>query len=143
MIEAELMRRRRATHRAQRRQQPARLRPPIPVRGGRCSYVAAPVVLDGAAIGFFHGDYADRHVESLDRDAVWAFAHGFAQVFERAVLRRRLREQRQQLRQLVAWADAMAGELSDGAIELEVEREPAGAAVRPAALPAPAPRARA
>ena len=121
--------------RVQRRQQPARAAAADPGAGG-LSYVAAPIVLDGAAIGFFHGAYVDRHVESLERDAVWAFADGFAQVFERAVLRRRVREQRRQLRELVAWTDAMAAELSEGAIELEVEGEPAGAAVRPAALPA-------
>ena len=63
---------------------------------------------------------------------MWAFADGFAQLFERAVLRRRVREQRRQLRQLVAWTDAMAAELSEGAIELEVEAEP-GAEMRPAA----------
>src|SRR5215207_2964538 len=133
VIETELMRRRRATI-VSNAGNPRVLRPPIPVREG-ISYVAAPVVLDGAAIGFFHGAYVDRHVESLERDAVWAFADGFAQVFERAVLRRRVREQRRQLRELVAWTDAMAAELSEGAIELEVEREPAGAAERPAALP--------
>ena len=97
--------------------------PPMPVEDG-LSYVAAPILLDGRAVGFFHGAYADRHVESLERDAVWAFADGFAQLFERAVLRRRVREQRRQLRELVAWTDAMAAELSEGAIELEVEAEP-------------------
>jgi DNA-binding CsgD family transcriptional regulator len=136
VIETELMRRRRATIVSNAGSNPRVLRPPIPVREG-ISYVAAPVVLDGAAIGFFHGAHVDRHVESLERDAVWAFADGFAQVFERAVLRRRVREQRRQLRELVAWTDAMAAELSEGAIELEVESEPAGAAVRPAAIPTP------
>ena len=135
VIETELMRRRRATIVSNAGSNPRVLRPPIPVLEG-ISYVAAPVVLDGAAIGFFHGAHVDRHVESLERDAVWAFADGFAQVFERAVLRRRVREQRRQLRELVAWTDAMAAELSEGAIELEVEGEPAGAAVRPAAIPA-------
>jgi LuxR family transcriptional regulator, regulator of acetate metabolism len=135
VIETELMRRRRATIVSNAGSNPRVLRPPIPVREG-ISYVAAPVVLDGAAIGFFHGAHVDRHVESLERDAVWAFADGFAQVFERAVLRRRVREQRRQLRELVAWTDAMAAELSEGAIELEVEGEPASAAVRPAAIPA-------
>jgi DNA-binding CsgD family transcriptional regulator len=134
VAETELMRRRRATI-VKRAAADGRTRtPPLPVADG-LSYVAAPIVLDGAAIGFFHGAYADRDVESLERDAVWAFADGFAQVFERAVLRRRVREQRRQLRELVAWTDAMAAELSEGAIELEVEREPAGAAERPAALP--------
>jgi DNA-binding CsgD family transcriptional regulator len=108
--------------------------PPLPVAEG-LSYVAAPVILDGGAIGFFHGAYADRQVESLERDAAWAFADGFAAVFERAVMRRRVREQRRQLRELVAWTDAMAADLSEGAIELEVQSEPDAAAVRPAALP--------
>jgi LuxR family transcriptional regulator, regulator of acetate metabolism len=130
VIEAELMRRRRASIVRHQAGQARGQAPPLPVADG-LSYVAAPVVLDGRAIGFFHGAYADRHVESLERDAVWAFADGFAQVFERAVLRRRVREQRRQLRQLVTWTDAMAAELSEGAIELDVEVEPAGAAVRP------------
>jgi DNA-binding CsgD family transcriptional regulator len=134
VVETELMRRRRATIVPHPGGDPRVRRPPIPVADG-LSYVAAPVVMDGAAIGFFHGAYVDRQVESLERDAVWAFADGFAQVFERAVLRRRVREQRRQLRELVAWTDAMAADLSEGAIELEVETEPAGAAVRPAALP--------
>jgi DNA-binding CsgD family transcriptional regulator len=134
VIETELMRRRRATIVRNPHSNPRVRNPPLPVTDG-LSYVAAPVVLDGRAIGFFHGAYADRHVESLERDAVWAFADGFAQVFERAVLRRRVREQRRQLRQLVTWTDAMAAELSEGAIELEVETEPAGAAVRPEAIP--------
>jgi DNA-binding CsgD family transcriptional regulator len=134
VVETELMRRRRATIVRHPGGDSRVRRPPIPVAEG-LSYVAAPVVMDGAAIGFFHGAYVDRQVESLERDAVWAFADGFAQVFERAVLRRRVREQRRQLRELVAWTDAMAADLSEGAIELEVETEPAGAAVRPAALP--------
>jgi LuxR family transcriptional regulator, regulator of acetate metabolism len=132
VAEAELMRRRRAT--IVQAVAGRRSHPPIPVGEG-LSYVAAPIVLDGAAIGFFHGAHVDRHVEPPERDAVWAFADGFAQVFERAVLRRRVREQRRQLRELVAWSDAMAADLSEGAIALEVEGEPAAAAVRPAALP--------
>jgi DNA-binding CsgD family transcriptional regulator len=135
VIETELLRRRRATIVRNAPSNQRVPRPPIPVAEG-LSYVAAPIVLDGGAIGFFHGAYVDRHVESLERDAVWAFADGFAQVFERAVLRRRVREQRRQLRELVAWTDAMAAELSEGAIELEVGGEPASAAARPAALPA-------
>lgn len=131
VVETELMRRRRASIvRPPSSDQRGRT-PPLPVADG-LSYVAAPILLDGRAVGFLHGAYADRQVESLERDAVWAFADGFAQVFERAVLRRRVREQRRQLRQLVAWTDAMAAELSEGAIELEVEAEP-GAEMRPAA----------
>jgi DNA-binding CsgD family transcriptional regulator len=134
VAEAELMRRRRATilHPAANARAAS---PPLPVPDG-VPYVAAPVVLDGRPIGFFHGACVDRDVDELERDAVWEFADGFAQVFERAVLRRRVREQRRQLRQLVTWTDAMAAELSEGAIELEVQAEPAGAAVRPEAIPA-------
>jgi DNA-binding CsgD family transcriptional regulator len=133
LIEAELMRRRRATivERANGRAQS----PPLPVPEG-LSYVAAPVVLDGRPIGFFHGACLDRDVDELERDATWEFADGFAQLFERAVLRKRVREQRRQLRQLVTWTDAMASDLSEGAIELEVQAEPGAAAVRPDAVPA-------
>jgi LuxR family transcriptional regulator, regulator of acetate metabolism len=134
VIETELMRRRRATIVRHAAGNPRVRNPPLPVAEG-VSYVAAPVILDGGAIGFFHGAYADRQVESLERDAAWAFADGFAAVFERAVMRRRVREQRRQLRELVAWTDAMAADLSEGAIELEVQSEPAAAAVRPTALP--------
>ena len=131
VVETELMRRRRASIVRPPSSDQRGHTPPLPVADG-LSYVAAPILLDGRAVGFLHGAYADRQVESLERDAVWAFADGFAQVFERAVLRRRVREQRRQLRQLVAWTDAMAAELSEGAIELEVEAEP-GAEMRPAA----------
>jgi LuxR family transcriptional regulator, regulator of acetate metabolism len=136
VIETELMRRRRATIVRHTAGNPRVRKPPLPVDEG-LSYVAAPVILDGGAIGFFHGAHVDRQVESLERDAAWAFADGFAAVFERAVLRRRVREQRRQLRELVAWTDAMAADLSEGAIELEVQGEPGAAAVRPAALPPP------
>jgi DNA-binding CsgD family transcriptional regulator len=81
------------------------------------SYVAAPVVLETRVIGFLHGD-RDSGVSELDRDALARFAEGFALVFERAVLRRRLRVQREELRQVANWADARVGELSDGLIEL-------------------------
>jgi DNA-binding CsgD family transcriptional regulator len=88
-------------------------------------YVAAPIVLEARVIGFFHGDRAAGVVE-LDRDALARFAEGFALVFERAVLRRRLRVQREELRQVASWADARVGELSDGLIELG--SDPQGAA---------------
>jgi DNA-binding CsgD family transcriptional regulator len=133
VIEAELMRRRRATivdRPASRGQAP-----PLPLPDG-VPYVAAPVILDGRAIGFFHCACIERDVDALERDAVWEFADGFAQVFERAVLRKRVREQRRQLRQLVTWTDAMAAELSEGAIELEVQADPDGPAGQPQAIPA-------
>jgi DNA-binding NarL/FixJ family response regulator len=77
-------------------------------------------------IGFLHGD-CDRPLVDADRDGLHRFAAAFADIFERAVLRRRLRIQRQELRQVASWADARTSELSDGAIDLAVERDaPAG-----------------
>ncbi|MBA2644963.1 MAG: GAF domain-containing protein, partial [Solirubrobacterales bacterium] len=88
-------------------------------------YLAAPVVLDGRVIGFFQGDRlaSGERLETIDRDALWQFTQGFAEVFERAVLRRRLRIQREELRQVASWADARTSELSDRAIDLAIERE--------------------
>jgi LuxR family transcriptional regulator, regulator of acetate metabolism len=128
LLEAEALRRRR----------------PLLVEGGepgRCAfaavmgwrdYVAAPILLEARVIGFLHGDRAEgpgpgppadgAAVTALDRDALARFAEGFALVFERAVLRRRLRVQREELRQVASWADARVGELSDGVIDLTPDR---------------------
>jgi DNA-binding CsgD family transcriptional regulator len=91
-------------------------------------HVATPIVLEGRVIGFLHGDRvaSGTPLRAADRDALWRFALAFGQVFERAVLRRRLRIQRQELRQVASWADARTSELSDGAIDLAVEREAPG-----------------
>ena len=85
-----------------------------------------PIVLETRVIGFLHGDREDAPVTELDREALARFAEGFALVFERAVLRRRLRVQREELRQVANWADTRVGELSDGLIELGAD--PQGAA---------------
>ena len=83
-------------------------------------YVAAPILVDGASVGFLHGDRAPgRHrLAQPDADALEYFAAGFALVFERAVLRRRLRDQRREIRRIATWAEARSGELSDGEIAL-------------------------
>jgi DNA-binding CsgD family transcriptional regulator len=88
-------------------------------------HLATPIVLEGRVIGFLHGDRiaSGAPLRGADRDALWRFALAFGQVFERAVLRRRLRIQRQELRQVASWADARTSELSDGAIDLAVERD--------------------
>ena len=75
---------------------------------------------------FRSGD-REQPLTAADRDGLERFASAFAGIFERAVLRRRLRVQRQELRQVASWADARTSELSDGAIDLAVERDaPAG-----------------
>ena len=87
-------------------------------------YVAAPIVLETRVIGFFQADGPE--VGEVERDALGYFADGFALVFERAILRRRLRIQRQEMRQVASWADARTSELSDRAVTLAFDREPAG-----------------
>jgi DNA-binding CsgD family transcriptional regulator len=91
-------------------------------------HVATPIVLEGRVIGFLHGDRvaSGTPLRESERDGLWRFALAFADIFERAVLRRRLRIQRQELRQVASWADARTSELSDGAIDLAVEREAPG-----------------
>ena len=90
------------------------------------TYVAAPIVLEARVIGFFQGDRpAGPVVGEVERDGLGDFADGFALVFERAILRRRLRIQRQEMRQVASWADARTSELSDRAVTLAFDREPA------------------
>jgi DNA-binding CsgD family transcriptional regulator len=89
------------------------------------TYLAAPVLMDGRVVGFLHGDRADGALRAADREALSRFAEGFSDVYERAVLRRRLRVERQELRRIATWADARTAELSDGAIDLARDRQPA------------------
>jgi len=91
---------------------------------GWTEYVAAPVVVEGRTIAFLHGDRGTeaRPLADEDADALAHFASGFALVFERAVLRRRLRTQRAEIRRVAGWAEGRAAELSDGVVELAVDR---------------------
>jgi DNA-binding CsgD family transcriptional regulator len=90
------------------------------------AYVAAPVVVEGHVVGLIHGDRLPERgpLSLVDRDALEHFAFGFARVFERAVLRRRLRDQRREIRHIAAWVDSRTAELSDAAIDLEVDLTP-------------------
>lgn len=92
-------------------------------------YVTAPIVLETRVIGFFHADRlasdpSRRPLGDVERDGLGELANGFALVFERAILRRRLRHQRQEMRQVASWADARTSELSDRAVTLATDREP-------------------
>lgn len=123
LLECELLRRRQARLVADIDQsQPARYAF-LGALGWR-AYVAAPILVDAAAIGFLHGDRAPtrRPLAPLDAETLEHFAAGFALVFERAVLRRRLRDQRREIRRISSWAEVRAGELSSGAIELSAGR---------------------
>src|SRR4051794_27234006 len=129
LLEAELLRRRRAVIVEAPGGPEEAARAAFAGVMGWGGHLASPILLEGRVIGFLHGDRAasPAPLRDVDRDGLWRFALAFAAVFERAVLRRRLRVQRQELRQVAAWADARTSELSDGAIDLAVERDaPAG-----------------
>jgi DNA-binding CsgD family transcriptional regulator len=94
-------------------------RPIIVDAGHSSSYVVAPIIVNDVVIGFLHADYKStgRRVDVVDRDVLWAFAQGFAQLYERAVLRERLRGQRERIRQALAASDDL---LDDRALDLVV-----------------------
>ena len=83
-------------------------------------YVTAPLVLEGRVVGFLHGDNAisGRPLTDVNRDALSMFAVAFPAVYELAVLRHRLRVQRQEMRQIASWADTRTSELRDRAVTL-------------------------
>jgi DNA-binding CsgD family transcriptional regulator len=124
LVEGELLRRRRAAIVTPEEGDPTTRQANWEVmRWG--DYVAAPVIMEGRVVGFLHGDRADRPLRATEREALSRFAEGFSDVYERAVLRRRLRIERQELRRIATWADARTAELSDGAIDLTRDRQPA------------------
>jgi GAF domain-containing protein len=83
-------------------------------------YVTAPIVIEGRVIGLFHGDRfaGNRPLDEQDAVDMGTFALCFAIVYERAILRTRLRVQRQEMRQIASWAASRTSELSDRAITL-------------------------
>lgn len=97
-------------------------RPIIVDAGHSSSYVVAPVIVGDEVIGFLHADYnpTGRRVDAVDRDVLWSFAQGFGQLYERAVLRDRLAEQREQVRRALAEADPLpdAVSLEDAAVPI-------------------------
>jgi DNA-binding CsgD family transcriptional regulator len=120
LIEGELMRRRRA--------QVVRAASGGTIFGavlGWTEYVAAPVVLDGRVIAFLHGDRqpSGRSLDDGDAETLSAFALCFALVFERAVLRHRLRVQRQEWRRVATWADMRTSELGERSIGLATDAD--------------------
>jgi LuxR family transcriptional regulator, regulator of acetate metabolism len=136
MIETEVMRRRRATLVLE-----ARLHPRVHREMAELmdwdSYAAAAVVIQGEVVGLLHADRrpSGRQVDALDRDVLWAFALGYAQILESATLRRTLRRERDQTRRFLDWLNARSGQLSDAALDLSAEEAPSIAA---AALAEPA-----
>jgi LuxR family transcriptional regulator, regulator of acetate metabolism len=104
-------------------------------------YVTAPLVLEGRVVGFLHGDTAisGRPLTDVNRDALSMFAVAFPAVYELAVLRHRLRIQRQEMRQIASWADTRTSELSDRAITLNPDDDRENVSVPSYELPSTVP----
>jgi DNA-binding CsgD family transcriptional regulator len=121
----------------------SRVYQPMVEASGLNSYVAAPVMPTGRVIGFLHADYETRVVTDLDRDILWAFAEGFGQMFERAVLLSRLRDQREQVRDAMQTVERVLEDLATAEIELASRNMQRGSApTRLPAGPSPAPASR-
>jgi DNA-binding CsgD family transcriptional regulator len=87
---------------------------------GARSYVAAPVICQGRAMGLLHADRGrrGRPVTELDRDTLATFAEGFGYALERRVLADRLRTQSERMLALVRSTEASVRELSEPDFEL-------------------------
>jgi DNA-binding CsgD family transcriptional regulator len=112
-------------------------RPMVEASGLR-SYVAAPLMPTGRVIGFLHADYETAVVDELDRDMLWAFAEAFGQIFERAVLLSRLRDQREQVRRAMETVEQVLDDLASA--EIELAAGPGSPAPRRLASPTPGSR---
>lgn len=90
-------------------------------------YAAAPVMVEGQVIGFAHGDRraSGGPLEDADAVALGSFAICFGIVYERGVLRHRLRIQHQEMRQMASWATARTSELGDRQVTLDDDGVPA------------------
>ena len=118
LIETELLRRRRATIVLD-----ADVHPRVDRQTARLmewrSYAAAPLVVGPQVVGVIHADRgAGRPLDVLDRDVLWEFATGLAQAYESAVLRRTLRDERDQMREFLEWLRARSSELTDAPVTL-------------------------
>jgi len=126
LLEAEVLRRRRATAVADASLNP-RVSPVLTEAMGWDSYVAAPVVIQGRPIAILHGDRRDGRLDVLHRDVLWRFAVGLGQAYESASLRRRLRREREYMRRFLDRLDARLGDLSDSAVQFAPRPTPPAA----------------
>ena len=135
LIEAELLRRRRATIVVDARVQP-RVDRRLTELMGWASYAAAPLVAGPRVIGVLHADRGrEEPLDVLDREVLWEFATALAQAYESASLVRMLRGEREQTRAFLEWLSARSGELTDAPIRLADRAAPAPRAGRAGQLP--------
>jgi len=125
IVESELLRRRRATIVTDAQRDPRVDRPTAAIMGWE-SYVAAPIGARSAIIGVIHAAPGPgRTVRPEHRDVLWEFASGLADVYERATLRRTLRQERARMRGLLDRLNARSSQLSDAPLELVPTRSTA------------------
>jgi DNA-binding CsgD family transcriptional regulator len=118
LIETELLRRRRATIVVDANVHPRVDRQTASLMGWR-SYAAAPLAVGSQVVGVIHADRgAGQPLDVLDRDVLWEFATGLAQAYESSVLRRTLRDERDQMREFLEWMRARSSELTDAPVTL-------------------------
>lgn len=106
------------------------------------SYVAAPILSGDRVIGLLHADNRGAEMVELDRDILWYFAIGFAQIFERAVLLERLREQRAQVVEAMRSVERVLEELATSTIDLVTRDEATAVGVSRPVRPVPVERPR-
>lgn len=140
LLESELVRRREPAIVVRAAEDP-RVYEPMAHASGLTSYVAAPILSGERVIGLLHADAGGAEMEELDRDILWFFAIGFAQIFERAVLLGRLKEQRAQVREAMRTVEDVLEELASHTIELVTRDEATAVGIsrptRPAELERP------
>src|SRR5579884_3563930 len=118
LIETELLRRRRATIVVDADVHPRVDRRTAQLMGWH-SYAAAPLVVGSQVVGVIHADRgAGQPLDVLDRDVLWEFATGLAQAYESTVLRRTLRDERDQMREFLEWLRVRSAELTDAPVTL-------------------------
>jgi LuxR family transcriptional regulator, regulator of acetate metabolism len=118
LIEAELVRRRRATLVEDSRRDP-RVDPTMSAIMGWEAYVAAPIAVRSSVVGVVHaGRRARRPLRAEHCDVLWEFADGLAHAYETATLRRSLRRERERMRTLLDRLGQRSRELGDAPIDL-------------------------
>jgi DNA-binding CsgD family transcriptional regulator/GrpB-like predicted nucleotidyltransferase (UPF0157 family) len=131
LLESQMVRRREAAIVADATSDP-RVSPALREASGLLCYVAAPIMPEDRVVGFLHADYRRGEVTPLDCDILAAFAHAFDLIFERAVLLRRLAQQRDQVRATIESVSALLDDLASAEIELAtLEHSSALPAARP------------
>jgi DNA-binding CsgD family transcriptional regulator len=130
LVEAEVLRRRRATVVTDAGLNP-RVNPELTRVMGWDSYVVAPVTIRTRVVAVLHADRRSGPLDVVHSDVLWRFAVGMAQAYESASLRRTLRSERETMRRFLDRLDARLAELSDQAIRLAPSRASSGAPATP------------